>query len=470
MIRWLSACLMAVAIVGCSKSPPAPKPDLEVIAQQAPPAGSTDLERAVKEMISTMNELAVTLERVQDARSADAAISKIESCGKKLMGLQKKIQEGRPSASEEENRKLGEKYEKELMVAVYRIKGATVQAVQRAPEMARQIARTLADARQLYASLDMFDVEERAYRDGARANRLMTLDRTLIGANFTHPVELRRLATTYYHRRGPIGVVLERFNWFPGPVNTYWADARLPASLAALAAGDALRASPMPVGPLVGVWSEPPIGVIGLEAGTLASYGRPFQDLHFYDKSDELKQLVLPSGGKPRRFHYLADALQRGCRVKVQTGALRATFSREAPDGYYHVLVVETSRGGTANIEMELLTREAMKLYFAKLTEQGTLCLHVSNRHLDLTSVVADLAESLGFACRHASDSDLKQDEDRGHSGSEWVMVARKNEYLQHLQAPPGYANRAEPFWRRPTPSGRPAWTDAGISAVKGLK
>jgi hypothetical protein len=45
-----------------------------------------------------------------------------------------------------------------------------------------------------------------------------------------------RVATTYYHADGPVGMVMERLNWFPGYKTdtedkrvTYWADARLPA-------------------------------------------------------------------------------------------------------------------------------------------------------------------------------------------------------------------------------------------------
>src|ERR1041384_5450843 len=39
--------------------------------------------------------------------------------------------------------------------------------------------------------------------------------------------DLSRLATTYYHREGPIGRVMEKFNWFPGEMNEYQADTRL---------------------------------------------------------------------------------------------------------------------------------------------------------------------------------------------------------------------------------------------------
>ena len=235
-----------------------------------------------------------------------------------------------------------------------------------------------------------------------------------------------------------------------------------------------MSAGPLPLGLLISTLSEPPIAVLGLQAGTLASYSRPYQPLHFYDKSAPLKELVLPPAGKPRPFHYLHDALGRGCAVKVLVGDERATFAQHAPDRYYQLLVVETSRAGTDNIDVDLLTREAMILYFAKLADQGILCMHVSNRQLNLTPVVTDLVQSLGYAARHARDSapmaQPEQEEDRGRMSSEWVMVARKQEYLRHLQDPPGSANPAEPFWRRPTPSGRPAWTDADAAAMGGKR
>jgi hypothetical protein len=43
--------------------------------------------------------------------------------------------------------------------------------------------------------------------------------------------DFSRLPTTYYHPDGPVGLVLRQSNWFPGPPNTFHADARLPASL-----------------------------------------------------------------------------------------------------------------------------------------------------------------------------------------------------------------------------------------------
>src|SRR5262245_1666947 len=97
-----------------------------------------------------------------------------------------------------------------------------------------------------------------------------------------------RWATTYYHRRGPLGQALERFNWFHGPDDFPTADFRLPASL--VASG--------PAAMLCGLWSEPPIAVIGMEVGTPAAYARPCQMMHFYEANPRIAALTFPKLGR----------------------------------------------------------------------------------------------------------------------------------------------------------------------------
>src|ERR1043166_2009888 len=70
---------------------------------------------------------------------------------------------------------------------------------------------------------------------------LLLYHRTVVGSNYLKPAknddigksdkDFSRLATTYYHSHSPVGVALQKFNWFSGRVNTYRADARLPTSL-----------------------------------------------------------------------------------------------------------------------------------------------------------------------------------------------------------------------------------------------
>ena len=133
------------------------------------------------------------------------------------------------------------------------------------------------------------------------------------GMNFFHPdnksdwgnpdKDFSRLATTYYHRLGPAGIVMEKFNWFPGKLNTYAADARMPVSLIGQAALP-LGIANLPVGQLVDLWSEPPYATIGLGTGTMACYGRPYQHVHFYEIDNHVRRLSLPLGKNEYYFSY----------------------------------------------------------------------------------------------------------------------------------------------------------------------
>jgi hypothetical protein len=91
-----------------------------------------------------------------------------------------------------------------------------------------------------------------------------------------------------------------------------------------------------------------------------------------------------------------------------------------------------------------------MELYFQKLTEDGILAVHISNRYLDLQPVLANLAQDLQLA-------GLRQyDEDDGYPGkakSDWVILARQ---------PKAFSSLAEDSrWK--AVEGKPAvgiWTD----------
>src|SRR5262249_32909020 len=139
------------------------------------------------------------------------------------------------------------------------------------------------------------------------------------GLNYQEPRGLSRLATTYYHRKGPTGIIMEKLNWFPGPQNTYWADNRMPASLVGMGAAS-LGVSTLPLAQLVDVWSEPPYATIGLGTGTMGSYGRPFQHVVFYEIDDKIRNFHLPPEGRKPYYNYLQDAMARGSNVEVIMG------------------------------------------------------------------------------------------------------------------------------------------------------
>jgi hypothetical protein len=319
---------------------------------------------------------------------------------------------------------------------------------------------------------------------------------TLHGQNFRRPEkkfwgdpdkDFSRLANTYYRRRGPAGIVMEKFNWFKGRENAdftkyaYCADARMPVSIIAYG-GD-------PLSQMVNLWSEPPYAVIGLGTGTMASYARPWQHLDYYEIDNHIRRLnVEPLDPKePGRpfFTYVHDAKARGAVVQILMGDARTKMAQPyewgkgeeggGPEHFYHMMVVDAFSSDA--IPMHLLTKEAMEMYFKHLTEEGILCVHTSNRHLNLVLVVQDVAASLnetpeakakGYQYTAWRGHDDEKDQTAPHnpygfSTSEWVMVARKAEYLEALKAPEGYVSSSgESYWTplSGNPEGRYVWTD----------
>jgi hypothetical protein len=315
------------------------------------------------------------------------------------------------------------------------------------------------------------------------------------GMNFKRPKDKKlwnnpqedfsRLATTYYHQMGPVGRAMEKFNWFKDKMNHFNSDARMPT---ALAAAGAAAAGPvgLPVDALASLWTEPPYATIGLGTGTMASYGRPFQHVDFYEIDNVIRGLSLPPPGKLLYFNYLHEAQGRGAIVNVRMGDARTRMAMKyedggGPDNFYHLMVVDAFSSDA--IPVHLITKEAIAMYFTKLAEEGVLCVHTSNRHVDLVKVVADVADSLHLFCLRGNDRAPGDSRRIGHYMSTWVMVARKREYLHHLngedqkeflenylssleqdaRAKGFQFNRIQSqYWREPQPTttGTYVWTD----------
>jgi hypothetical protein len=286
-----------------------------------------------------------------------------------------------------------------------------------------------------------------------KINRGIQFDLPNNRADWGNPkLDFSRLATSYYHRDGPLGRVLERFHWFAGPTNTFSADARLPASLCGSAVAG-LGISPLPMACVSGAWSEPPIGVIFLGPGTIASYARPLQTVDFFERSPHIIEIAT----KTKSFSFVRDAELRGAHIRILPGLERKTLETAGPRGFYHVLVVETSRGSSARPSTELLTVEALRLFADTLAPEGIICFHTSSRDYDLDRVVAAAAGDCGLAARQGLDKGRAL----GQFTSDWVMVARNANDLRFLvPAGPGLPG-ASITWTNLGPAGIAVWHDA---------
>lgn len=122
--------------------------------------------------------------------------------------------------------------------------------------------------------------------------------------------------------------------------------------------------------------------VIGLGAGTLTCASQPNENWRFF----EIDQTMVDTARDPRFFNFI-----RNCEPDLQPviGDARLTFAKE-PDGLYDLIIVDAYSSDA--IPVHLATQEAMKIYKDKLAPQGVVLMHVSNRHLELSSVVVGIA------------------------------------------------------------------------------
>ena len=125
------------------------------------------------------------------------------------------------------------------------------------------------------------------------------------------------------------------------------------------------------------------VAVIGLGAGTLACQSQPGENWKFF----EIDQTMVDTARDPKYFTYVSSCEPD---MKPVIGDARLTFAKE-PDGIYDLIIVDAYSSDA--IPIHLATEEAMAIYKAKLAPQGAVVMHVSNRHLELASVIVGIAE-----------------------------------------------------------------------------
>jgi hypothetical protein len=126
------------------------------------------------------------------------------------------------------------------------------------------------------------------------------------------------------------------------------------------------------------------VAVIGLGSGTLTCASEPGETWKFF----EIDQSMVDTARDPKYFTYIQKCAPD---LKPVIGDARLTFARE-PDGIYDLIIVDAYSSDA--IPIHLATQEAMKIYKDKLAPQGVVVMHVSNRHLELASVVVGIADA----------------------------------------------------------------------------
>jgi len=159
------------------------------------------------------------------------------------------------------------------------------------------------------------------------------------------------------------------------------------------------------------------MAVIGLGTGALACRGREGTTVTYYEIDADIARIARD----PSLFNYISECAPK---APIVIGDARLTLA-DAPNGTYDLLFVDAFIG--AAIPIHLLTREALELYFRKLKPNGIVAMHVSNRNLELASVVAGIAEANKAIVRVYDGGDIEEDVDE-HRWIPTIAAVARNE------------------------------------------
>lgn len=129
------------------------------------------------------------------------------------------------------------------------------------------------------------------------------------------------------------------------------------------------------------------IGVVGLGAGTLASYARPGDRMRFYELDRNVVELA------KTRFTFLERSPGT---IELEVGDGRLALEHE-PAQRFDVLVLDAFSSDA--VPVHLLTAEAFAIYARHLAPDGVLLANVSNRHLAVDRAVRASARAQRLAC-----------------------------------------------------------------------
>ncbi len=239
------------------------------------------------------------------------------------------------------------------------------------------IAKTLVAERNYFGALTVT-------LDRHRNARSLYLGTTIHGTqNLSFGKQCEPLS--YFHPTGPVGQIFEAYNAKP---------------------------------------ATPDVAVIGLGTGAMAAYAKKGQRWTMY----EINPLVIKLARDTGHFTYLH--LCANAPVNIIEGDARHTLT-QAANAQFGLILMDAFNSDA--IPVHLLTQEALDLYLAKLAPGGLLAFQISNRHLDLHPLLANLAKTRNLICVGFDDRD--ENLGLGKEASTWVVMARTREELGLLSS-----------------------------------
>ena len=140
------------------------------------------------------------------------------------------------------------------------------------------------------------------------------------------------------------------------------------------------------------------VAVIGLGAGSVACHRHEGETWHFFEIDPEVVRLA----SDPNIFRFLSSCAPS---APVVLGDARLTLA--ASPQKFDLIVLDAFTSDA--IPTHLLTREAFRSYLAHLSPRGVIVANITNRHMDLSGVVAAVGASEGLVTFTKADENAGQ-------------------------------------------------------------
>ncbi|WP_425091576.1 transporter [Tropicimonas sp. S265A] len=190
------------------------------------------------------------------------------------------------------------------------------------------------------------------------------------------------------------------------------------------------------------------VGVVGLGVGALACYAHPGQTWDFY----EIDEMVDRVARNPDLFSYMSECAPDS---KTHLGDARIVLGQQ--DFTFDILYLDAY--SSDSIPMHLLTREAIELYRARITSDGVLVFHISNRYYDIAKPLARLAENLNMYT--ALQIEIPENLEAGYPSNVVVLTPDKARFDAFL---------SNERWQALPSDGGPIWTDDFANPLSALR
>jgi hypothetical protein len=159
------------------------------------------------------------------------------------------------------------------------------------------------------------------------------------------------------------------------------------------------------------------VALIGLGAGTLATYCRGTDRFDHYEINPEVVRVAR------EWFDNIDQCTARAQRFFV--GDARLKLEQLTDGTLYDLIVLDAFSGGS--VPVHLLTKEAFATYIARLKPNGLIAINITNAYLNLYPVVRAQAEHLGMGFRHKYQHRVNE---RYVRDNLWFVMTRDSAFL----------------------------------------